>query len=378
MCAKRKRTPSFDGVSDPQEAAELGTWQRSGSGKGMQPVTSRTSLSELIERTRLAVLSRGVSGHVEDLDATLPEPTPVVPRVRVMSTPRVELEAPSRPSYGHADALLAGHILHATERRVFEVLFSLATTAAEARGYRALPSRVIVHAPAQLVALAVGITDRHLRRVCGALERRGLLAYGGHAAASRRSRTGTAYDGTLYAVKTRVDAVVPVIRRDDWRHVYRDLDADVDAGNTVRRVMSELPPNYADEVETLLRRWCVTPGKLNPVESKSDMAPREVVYSLGALSGVHRSRLAERVGVLASALAFALKDTTSRRFYCAVIRRAVEAEWRGVKALSQLQHAVLRVLVDVAEWGDLRRPGALLVARLKASGAWDAWGCGAA
>ena len=64
-------------------------------------------------------------------------------------------------------------------------------------------------------------------------------------------------------------------------------------------------------------------------------------------------------------------DHHSRKLYAWLMHRAIEAEYRGVSALSALSHALQRLLADVVEWKGLRRPGALLVRRLKDSSIWE-------
>lgn len=343
-------------------------------------MSTPTALGGALARLRTALQSKSAS-PAQVLHAPSKTNT-AEPRVRLQShdaplhapqegeTPRRAFEAPLRPSEApRAAELLEGLDLSPAERRLFELLHELALHAARTRGYLATPSRIVVHLPALLLALAVGVTDRHLRRVCARLETLGLLAYNGHAAPCSKSPTGTAYSGTLYAVRLRRDAPSPRLRREDFAHHWRDLEGDIRAGKTISRLMSDLPSNYSSEDAFQgLRRWTVEPGQLlPPVVPNSDTAPREAVYALPALLEAHAKERARLIGQTASTIATALKDPHSRRLYCALMHRAIVAEHEGLRALDVLRDALIRVLVDVQEWGELRRPGALLVTRLRES-----------
>lgn len=261
---------------------------------------------------------------------------------------------------------------------VFDELHRLACAVAKARGYRVQPDTVTLHLPQGLLALAVGYTPRHLRRLLPELVTAGLIDWGAHA-----SKVGgmSLWDGCLWAVKVQpAPDVLPHLNREEWRHGWRDFAGDIDAGRTVKALlegMSSLHPNEAEKiVQDALKAWAVSPGNINsPVACSADMPGgdgvgsvqdvREVVYRLGALPTVHPSKRAATVGRLASALSKVLDDQHSRRWYCAVIWEAWRAEVEGRAGLQVLAAQVARLAADMQEGAPWRNPGAVLAARLK-------------
>ncbi|MFT2722383.1 hypothetical protein ACMT4L_20545 [Deinococcus sp. A31D244] len=187
------------------------------------------------------------------------------------------------------------------------------------------------------------------------------------------------WDGCVWAVKVKVGDALPKITRAEWGHTWRDFAGDIDAGNTVKALMSELHAHEGErDVQHVLKTWAVSPGNVkSPVVCSSDIPGaagggrvpdvREVVYQLGDLMHVHPTKRAEKIGRLASALSRALGDTHSRRFYCALLWQSWRGETESRGSLQTLSAALLRLEADRQEWAGLRSPGALLVARLKAA-----------
>jgi len=69
--------------------------------------------------------------------------------------------------------------------------------------------------------------------------------------------------------------------------------------------------------------------------------------------------------LLGAALARQLHDQHSRRWYCRLIWDAYAASVEGRAGLQQLAAQLARLDADRREWGGLRNPAALLVARLR-------------
>ncbi|WP_345458077.1 hypothetical protein [Deinococcus aluminii] len=257
---------------------------------------------------------------------------------------------------------------------MFLVLHRLALDVARARAYRLLPDVVTLHVPALMVAALTGYTDRHLRNLTRELERAGLLDAGGHA-----SRVGlrSLYDGTIWAVKVKPGGVAPRIRPDEWKHDWRPMfAADVEGKRGAARVISELRAAEASEEEfyrATLRVAVAPDAAFSPVASSSEMpgaaaeprTVREVVYRLGELVNAHPSRRPELVGRMASALAYALSDLHSRRWYCRLLWDAWTGHVEGRGTLQALAAALSRLDADRREWEGLRNPGAVLAARLR-------------
>ena len=307
--------------------------------------------------------------------ATVREAASAVPIVRLRpESPPPRLEAPSWPS---CEAVAGPVALSRGAGRVFGVLHGVAVMTGQAQGYAARPDAVTFHLPASLLAVAVGYTDRHLRRILPELEAAGLIDCGAHAGLVNDMRM---WDGYLWAVKVSPGAVMPYLRREDWRHHWRDFAEDMKAGRTVKALLEQMSGLQAEDrknaVKAALESWAVTPGNLNiPVACSADIPAgtgpdvaqdvRQVAYRLGELLHVHPTKRAELVGRTASALARLLNDPQSRRWYCRLLWGALKAEQEGRGGLSTLSAALARLEADRAEWAELRNPAALLASRLR-------------
>lgn len=302
------------------------------------------------------------------------EPVEQVPPVPLVRVSVAALDFPD------AVTVAAGLRLSVGAARVFQVLHGVACDVAHARAYAVAPDIVTFHLPQSLAALGAGYTTRHLRRLLPELVTAGLIDWGAHA-----SKVGgmSLWDGCLWAIKVRAGVeVLPHLRRDEWRHEWRDFAGDIEAGNTVKAVIQAMSQLHSEErenaVKSALKTWVVNPGNVKtPLLCSWDMAAengpgrvqdiKEIVYRLGELPAVHPTKRAGLVGRLASSLAGALDDRHSRRWYCAVIWEAFRTEGEGRGGLQVLMAALLRLDADRREWEGLRSPGALLAFRLKAS-----------
>ena len=332
-------------------------------------------LTEALNRTRAAILGLQVASNEPAAVTTHREAAPPVPVVKVRAESTTgPLEAPSWPS---CEAVVGSLCLSRGAGRVFGVLHNLAVMTARARGYAARPDAVTFHLPASLLALGVGYTDRHLRRLLPELEAAGLIDCGAHAGLVNDMRL---WDGYLWAVKTSTGEIAPTLRCEDWRHQWRDFAGDMRTGRTVKALLEQMSGLQAekqkDAVKTALEGWAVTPGNLNnPVACSADISAgagpeaaqdvRQVAYRLGELVNVPASKRAEMVGRTASALARLLNDPQSRRWYCRMLWEALKAEQEGRGGLNSLSAALARLEADRAEWTELRNPAALLASRLR-------------
>ncbi|WP_145999598.1 hypothetical protein [Deinococcus sp. UR1] len=299
-----------------------------------------------------------------------------MPTVRVFTIATAVEAKPVLPCAPVAD-LTVGLTLSRGAARLFELLHEAACEVVEKRAYTTLPDAVTFHLPQGLLAAAAGYTDRHVRRLLPELVTAGLIDWGAHAS---KVRGMSLWDGCLWCVRVRAGDTLPRISPVEWRHQWRDFAGDIDTNNTAKALMSGLHAceGENDAPHGFLKTWAVNPGNIKkPVVSSSDMGDeeaagrvpdmREVVYRLGDLMHVHPTKRAERVGRLASALSRALGDAHSRRFYCSLLWQAWRGETEGRGALQTLMSALLRLEADRQEWKDLRSPGALLVARLRAA-----------
>ena len=269
------------------------------------------------------------------------------------------------------------------------------------------PRQIVLHLSAELLAAALGVSDNTLRRWTAQLQEAGFVRAALHytSMTNREGQRLTAVDGTLYAVRLAPGHTAR-LRYADYKRVYRNLDADRRAGRTAynairnarRRWPSEeqeadvldtnlhsagshAPMREAvqEELHAQLRRWAVTPGNIaieHPLHTDhAQIAPDElkrtlhsvqdVVYVLPVLTQVPASKRAALVDILGSALARSLADQHSQAWYCGLIWRAWRAENGGHGSLQVLAAQLLRLEVDRREWTELRRPAALLAARLR-------------
>lgn len=257
------------------------------------------------------------------------------------------------------------------------VLLKLARDVLAARGQSPYASQVVFHMSGELLALHLGIGRATLYRHLPQLKQTGLIAYRGHVSdVGGKARK----DGTLFAVSLR-EGYKALLRREDYRHSWRDLGADIASGmRTAWKVLQEVRQSQNREGSELeyhrLLAWAVNPGNTEtPVKhdclKDSSTSLEGYVYSLDVLSETHKSKRSEAVDMYARALARGYGDSSNLNFWRWLLWRAIEGEHRGEAMLYQLQNALTRLKVDVVEWEGLKRPGALLVARLRQAGIWD-------
>jgi hypothetical protein len=237
-----------------------------------------------------------------------------------------------------------------------------------ARAYPVAPSQITLHQPQELIARALGCSLRSVYNWTGALVAAGLVAARAHFTSSKGS---TRVDGTLYAVTLQAGHVAH-LAHDDLAHEYRDLDGDRAAGRTAWKMLAGSEQRDGLGWLQVLQAWAVTPGSGDNPPLFSDPANRpatlqHAAHMLPLLATAHPDRRPALVGVLASTLAHALDDQHSRRFWCRVIWNAWTAEVEGRAGLQVLAAQLARLDADRREWPSLRKPGALLASRLRAS-----------
>jgi hypothetical protein len=270
------------------------------------------------------------------------------------------------------------------------------------------PRQVVMHLCAELLAESLGICDNTMREWTAQLTAKGFV-YARHHYTSMTGKDGqrmTAIDGTLYAVSLAPGHAAR-LRYRDYKRQYRDLDADKAAGKTAYNAILNAERRFKEaqilervqddqffiegssnptgqmqaELLEQLKRWAVIPGNIdtqNPLKHDpaiNDAAQAErllngvqdVVFLLPSLLEAHKSKRAALVGMMGAALARDLKDSHSRLYYCKVIWQAWQAEIEGRDGLQALAAELQRLEVDRREWKGLRRPAALLAARLRAA-----------
>lgn len=231
-----------------------------------------------------------------------------------------------------------------------------------------LASVVTFHLPQELVAAHLGVHPVTLWRHLSILNKAGLVVVRPHFTDSKGT---TRVDGSVWAVAMK-QGVKATLTHADLVHQYRDLDADREAGRTAWALVKLSGKNLQTEEGFLeLQNWAVGDSLRSPVVPDGCTEGLDVVWNLENLALIPPAGRGDAVTVAATALSSLLNDTHSRRFYAALLWRALQATHGGLSPLRTLAHVLTRVKVDIEE-GFARRPGALLVSRLREGGWLDA------
>lgn len=283
---------------------------------------------------------------------------------------------------------------HTGPLRLFHLLHFLAIYTAVIRNHHRATSQVTFHTSQELLALSLGVCTKTVQRWTDALMKKGLVDCSEHYGCSVDKETGekrTLITGLVYAVTLRRKHQAR-LHYEDLHYDYRQLDEDREAGRTAYQYMQQLRNRMLDERRNMseslnfsedsvgihcLKAWAVTPGggkeAITRYSNDSDIfdegqkgKPKEVIYNLVAIENIHnadRRRLA--VDQVSRALAHILNDQHSQRWYARLIWNALEGQLAGLRSLQLLAAYLERLLGDVEEWRDLKRPGALLAVRLR-------------
>lgn len=287
----------------------------------------------------------------------------------IPATVAVRLTAPTLT----ADTVLDGlqQPLQATAQAIYRTLHSLGVHVIQARGHSFQASQVVLHQSVELLAAHLGISRVTFYKHLATLHSLGLVHSRGHTSAygglARK-------DGTLFAVSLKPGHRAR-LRYDDLRHQWRDLAADIASGTRtawafLQGLQSKKPKDRVVRLENL-EAWAVNPGQTDKKPVQSDCKPQEYVYSLELLADTHPRRRHEAVDRYAQALAAGYGDHSNLNFWRWVLWRAIDSDHRGEGGLYRLQNALTRLAVDIQEWPGLKKPGALLVHRLKECGLYE-------
>jgi biotin operon repressor len=300
---------------------------------------------------------------------------PAVPTVRVSLT-RPNLADVLRP----LESPLAPNAA-----QLHQLLHMLAIESLDANNQPYSVSQVVVHTSGELLAAHLGFSEVTLYKHLKTLNRLGLIHSKGHTSSFYNLARK---DGTLIAVSLKA-GVKAQLRYWDMKASYRDLTADSQSGTrTAWAILQALKgggvnsqsPQRKKLSYTTLRAWTLkepdstTPDALFDCKPPSPGSLKEYVYALPELAEGHPTTRNQMIEKLARVFALGFKDATNLKFWCWLLWRCFEGECRGEGSLYQLQNALTRLITDVQEWEGLKRPGALLVARLKEAGLWDGFG----
>lgn len=259
-----------------------------------------------------------------------------------------------------------------TGRRLYTALAATALEAMRERGYSPNTTEVVIFAPAESVALSVGIHPSTLYRHLPALHSHGLVHCRGHYC-THGGRTRS--DGSLWAVRlTPTWGSAARVGFDYLKKSYRCLGDDIDAGNTA---FSQMRESYSTRTKSQINisyitTWALSQRRKNPVISDSRTPRRTDLESIFGVPQVRRQERPDAVYEAATAMSQALGDARSTRFYMSVLWGLLRLRDRGGgDYFGTLHMMVARARADREE-NFARCAGALLVSRLRAAPFWDA------
>jgi hypothetical protein len=250
------------------------------------------------------------------------------------------------------------------------------------KGYRKACT-ITVHTVMELVGYCLGIkSSSTLYSYLHTLKNLGLIDFKGHVTTvSLEGADGETYeanrcDGALLCI--RLDGYKKAqLSRFDFQETPRDLQGDMKRGHTAYRLLkqfeesSTLEENKQDITPLVL--WSLSPASLfSPLKPDSSGFAGLLAdhYPTGILDLAKSKDRNYDVNLTAHHLARCLGDTHSLGFYRRLLWQLLRAKDRGWDFFASVYHAVVRVMTDKRE-RFARRPGALLVARLKVSACWD-------
>lgn len=275
-----------------------------------------------------------------------------------------------------------GLSLQGYDRQVAYTLLQLALEVGLYRGYHPLTSEVVFHLPQTAIAQALWpeakpeTGRKRLQRALGRLEEAGLIASAPRVGNARDWETGEPLgwkDGTVFRVRLRRGRARP-LTREEIAHPWRDLQRDIKSRRTVVS-QSYTPPKGVVSPVNQLKAWALPPvAKLEtPLSQDWDSPPQDPrARARNAVQDVKfcaRKDRREFVGRAGETLARAFRDPKSVNLYRALLWGALRQLDRGVDLFEPLWKVLERVLVDLQE-GFAKKPGALLIARLRQAGLW--------
>jgi hypothetical protein len=249
------------------------------------------------------------------------------------------------------------------------------------KGYRKVCT-MTVHTVMELVGHCLGIkSSSTLYSYLHDLKQLGLIDFKGHVT----TVTLKAADGESYEAN-RCDGALLCIRlggyqkaqltRFDYQESPRDLQADIKRGHTAYRLLKQFEESGTQKENeqdiTPLILWSLNPSSLFPPLKADSSAFPDLLggdYPIGILDLANSQDRNHDVDLSAHQLARCLGDGTSLNFYRRLLWQLLRAKDRGWDFFGNVYHAVVRVMADRRE-AFARRPGALLIARLRASTCW--------
>ena len=313
------------------------------------------------------------------------------------------------------------HSERAKRLYTFLVCGALGLHLARRPGVTVTPNRIILFFVADELATFLPDSRATIYRAFKDLKAAGLVAHRPWYTSSRVRGGNTVAAGVVAdVVLTPTLATEARVRTEDLRPSYRHLDADRHAGrtawkwmtgikeikaqaqtledqagclvvdasnvrqiNALRQRAAELRQSISskqikEQLDHFLR-WSLSTPDLQPV-MLTVSASQDVVYRLGELTTATPEQRRGMIEERAQALCRATGDQAHNiNFWRWLLWRTVELDYAQPGHLPALVSTLLRLLTDLKEWAldqsaqrPLRRPGALFISRLKASGWWEA------
>lgn len=251
-----------------------------------------------------------------------------------------------------------------TARELLRTLLHVAVEAGEARGYAAGVAAVTIHIPVDVVATALRRHRVTIWRAARQLKAAGLLDFRAH----KTTLNGrTVNDGTLWCIALRTVEGGVRLSYEDMKHPgWRDLAGDIRRGRTAHAVMQQSKNFLESEVNlNLLREWTMPPTEVKPPLLTVAPSERRDLETVLDVQHAARSERPAMVEAGADSLCAALRDPGGRRFYMLMLWSLLRAQdATGTAPWYVVYEAARRAQTDSRE-GFARKPGALLVSRLK-------------
>lgn len=256
-------------------------------------------------------------------------------------------------------------------------MLETAFNVAKARGYAPATSLVTFFCPLEVVADALGCHRTTLWRSLPKLKALNLLD-------AREWKTDlrgeTKNGGYLWQLKLDFRAPFqPKLKHEEFKHPWRDLNADVAQGRTAHQQLQQSSPqeSYKKGVNQLLA-WALPPEAKQPPPLPVGLTvagekPTRVfaLETLLDLPGVSKKQRNEMVNLTAQAIASSLGDLSpiSKNFYRRVLWNLLRQFDQGNDWFQDFYDVVSRVRTDYQE-RYAKKPGALLISRLRK---WHNW-----
>jgi hypothetical protein len=255
--------------------------------------------------------------------------------------------------------------------RIYALLNLMGCTVGHRRGYSRKASQVSYFCPAEPICAHLGISRGSFYRSLKELVALGLVDARGHK--TTINGWATRCDGTLWSVKLMPHKGGRArLSFDDLKAQYRDLEADIEAGNTAWAQMRQSNTGEVNRVTLAsLLAWALSPAcEQDPVNMTVASDERLSLEILLDVPFVPKQGRREAVDKAARALAQHLTDDTSLNFYRYLVWQLLRLHQQGRDYLPAVYQMVQRASADYRE-GFAGKPGALFVSRLKACALWD-------